>query len=123
MASLNIIYFMRLYGIPSEDRAEEIANNIKEGEWVFVDRQENKKEFLSAEEAREKFKELINQVRSWKEQMSTLSKYAIFIFVDDTQNPKAIKVYDTSSLGCSTSLVPERWRLYRKEMEGEFNDN
>jgi len=113
---------MRLYGIPSEERAEEIAQNIKEGEWVFEDLKEGIKENLSAEEAREKFKELIGKVRSWKEEFKTLSRYAIFIFVDDSSSPKAIKVYDTSSLGCGTKLVPERWRLYRKELEGAFGD-
>ncbi len=111
---------MRLYGIPSENRAEEIANNIKEGEWIFEDTKEGKKEVLGANEAKEKFKELINQVRKWKSEMSTLTQYTVFIFVDDTQNPKAIKVYDTSSLGCGTNLIPERWRLYRKELEGTF---
>ncbi|GAB6065666.1 hypothetical protein JCM9492_07580 [Aquifex pyrophilus] len=111
---------MRLYGIPSEDRAEEIANNIKEGEWILEDMKEGKKEVLSADEAREKFKELINQVRKWKSEMSTLTQYTVFIFVDDSQNPKVIKVYDTSSLGCGTNIIPERWRLYRKELEGAF---
>ena len=112
---------MRLFGIPSEEKAEEIAEKINEGEWIFEDLKENKKYSLSAQEAKEKFKELIDTVRKWKEEMSTLSRAAIFIFVDDFENPKAVKVYDTSSLGCATTLIPERWRLYRKELEGEFN--
>lgn len=114
---------MRLYGIPSEDRAEEITENIKEGEWVSQDLKEGIKELLSSEEAKNKFKELIQQVRKWKEEMNTLTQYTVFIFIDNSQNPNAIKIYDTSSLGCGTNLIPERWRIYRKELEGEFGDN
>ncbi|NPA33083.1 MAG: hypothetical protein GXO04_05605 [Aquificae bacterium] len=114
---------MRLYGIPSEERALEIAQNIKEGEWVLEDLKENRKQELSPEKAREVFKELINRVKEWKEKSAMLTKHSIFIFVDNPQNPSAIKVYDTSSLGCGTSLLPERWRLYRKELEGKFGDS
>lgn len=114
---------MRLFGIPTEDRAEQVAENIKEGDWIFEDLKEGTKQELSPEQAKEKFKELINQVRKWKSEMSTLTQYTVFIFVDDFENPKAIKVYDTSSLGCATNIIPERWRLYRKELQGEFNDS
>ena len=114
---------MRLFGIPMEDKAEEIAENIKEGDWIFEDLKENIRKVLSPQEAKEKFKELINQVRKWKSEMATLTQYTVFIFVDDFENPKAIKVYDTTSLGCGTNLIPERWRLYRKELQGEFNDS
>lgn len=114
---------MRLFGIPTEDRAEEITEKISEGEWIFQDLKEGIKEKLSWQEAKEKFKELINEVRKWKSEMSTLTQYTVFIFVDDFENPRAVKVYDTSSLGCGTKLIPERWRLYREELQGEFNDS
>lgn len=114
---------MRLFGIPSEDKAEEIAERIQEGEWVLEDLKEKIKKELSPSEAKEEFKRLINEVRKWKSETATLTQYTIFIFVDDFENPKAIKVYDTTSLGCGTNLIPERWRLYRKELEGEFDDS
>ncbi len=114
---------MRLFGIPMEDRAEKVAENIKDGEWIFEDLKERTKQELSHEQAREKFKELIDKVRQWKSEMTTLTQSTVFIFVDDFENPKALKIYDTSSLGCATNIIPERWRLYKKELQGEFNDS
>lgn len=71
------------------------------------------------EEAKERLKEIINQIREWKESFTTMSKSTIFVFVHEPSQPKAFKIYDTSSLGCSTELSPPRWKLYLRELEGK----
>jgi hypothetical protein len=110
---------MRFYGIPSESRALEIVESVNSGEWVFEDVKENRKETLSSEQAREKLKAIIEEVKGWKEQLTTLTQGTVFIFVHEPSQPKAFKIYDTSSLGCSTSLTPPRWKVYLKELEGQ----
>ncbi len=109
---------MRFYGIPSEDRVLEIIENIMDGEWIYEDVKEKKKEVLTAEVAKERVRELVNQVKNWKQQLTTLAKATVFIFVHEPDSPKAFKIYDTSSLGCSTKLTPPRWKVYLKELEG-----
>ncbi len=108
---------MRFYGIPSENRVEEIVEGIKEGVWVYEDLKAQLREELSFEEAKEKLKEIIQQVREWKESFSTMSKNTIFVFVHEPAEPKAFKIYDTSSLGCSTELSPPRWKVYQKGLD------
>ncbi len=110
---------MRFYGIPSEDRVLEIIETINGGVWIFEDTKEGKKETHSSEEIKRILKELTEEVKRWKEGLSTLTKTTVFIFVHEPSNPKAFKIYDTSSLGCSTSLTPPRWKVYIKELEGE----
>ena len=109
---------MRFYGIPSEDRVLEILEGINSGEWVFEDVKEKKREFLSAEKAKEKLKDIVKEVKNWKESLTTLTQGTVFIFVHEPGDPKAFKIYDTSSLGCSTELTPPRWKVYLKELEG-----
>lgn len=108
---------MRFYGIPSEDRVLEIVKSVNSGEWVFEDTREKKREVLSGEEARERLKSLVNEVKSWKENLTTLTRGTVFIFIHEPANPRAFKIYDTSSLGCSTELTPPRWKVYLKELE------
>ena len=107
---------MRFYGIPSEDRVLEIVNNIVQGEWIFEDTKEKERKVLSSEEAKKLLQDLVNEVKSWKENLSTLSKSTVFIFVSEPSEPKAFKIYDTSSLGCSTSLTPPRWKVFLKDL-------
>jgi len=109
---------MRFYGIPSEDRVFEIVEIINSGKWVFEDTKEGRKEVLSYERARERLKSLVEEVKNWKENLATLTKGTVFIFVHEPDNPRAFKIYDTSSLGCSTELTPPRWKVYLKELEG-----
>ncbi len=109
---------MRFYGIPSENRVLEIVERISSGEWVFEDTKEGKKESLSEEEAKERLKEIVNEVKGWKESLTTLTQGTVFIFVHEPSDPKAFKIYDTSSLGCSTELTPPRWKVYLKELDG-----
>ncbi|NPA40652.1 MAG: hypothetical protein GXO18_00045 [Aquificae bacterium] len=108
---------MRFYGVPSENRVLEIVESIKNGEWVFEDTKEKVKETLSFEEAKAKLRQLVEEVKRWKEQLTTLTQGTVFIFVHEPSEPKAFKIYDTSSLGCSTSLTPPRWKVYLKELE------
>ncbi len=108
---------MRFYGIPSEDRALEIVKSIDRGEWIYEDTKEKTRLELDHEEVKEKLKNLVEEVKRWKEELSTLTQGTVFIFVCEPQEPKAFKIYDTSSLGCSTSLTPPRWKVYLKELE------
>ncbi|RLJ71409.1 hypothetical protein BCF55_1711 [Hydrogenivirga caldilitoris] len=110
---------MRFYGIPSEDRVLEIVNGINSGEWVFEDVKGGNREILDASSVKERLKKIIGEVKSWKEQLTTLAKGTVFVFVHEPEDPKAFKIYDTSSLGCSTELTPPRWRVYIKELEGK----
>ncbi|MDQ7081648.1 MAG: hypothetical protein Q9N34_00570 [Aquificota bacterium] len=103
---------MRFYGIPSESRVLELVDNINSGEWVFEDTEGEGKETFSSEEARERLKSLVEEVKGWKESLTTLTKGTVFIFVHEPESPKAFKIYDTSSLGCSTELKPPRWKVY-----------
>jgi hypothetical protein len=109
---------MRFYGVGSEERLSEIISSINGGEWIFEDLKQENREVLNGELARERLWEILLEIRKWKEEFSTLAKGTIFVFVHEPENPRAFKIYDTSSLGCSTSLTPPRWRLYRKELEG-----
>ncbi len=109
---------MRFYGIPSENRVLEIVEGINSGEWIFEDTKEGKKESLSGEKAKEKLKEIVNEVKGWKESLTTLTQGTVFIFVHEPSDPKAFKIYDTSSLGCSTELTPPRWKVYLKDLDG-----
>ncbi len=108
---------MRFYGIPSENRVEEIIADIKEGVWVYEDLKGQVRQELSPEEVKEKLKEILEQVREWKGSFTTMSQNTIFVFVHEPSEPKAFKIYDTSSLGCSTELTPPRWKVYLKGME------
>ncbi len=110
---------IRFYGIPSEKRVLNIVERIESGDWVFEDTKERTKVKLSAEEAKERLRELIDKVIRWKETFSTLTKGTVFIFVHEPESPKAFKIYDTSSLGCSSTPTPPRWKVYRRELEGQ----
>ncbi len=109
---------MRFYGVPSEERVLEIVEGINSGEWIFEDTKEGRREILTGEETRERLRSLVTEVRGWKESLTTLTRTTVFIFVHEPGNPKAFKIYDTSSLGCSTELTPPRWKVYLKELEG-----
>jgi len=106
---------LRFYGIPSEDRALEIVEGLVEGRWVFEEG--SSKERLSTKQAKERLRAIIEQVKSWKEQNKHIPKTTTFIFVHEPSSPKAFKIYDLSSLGCSTSLNPPRWRVYLEGLE------
>ena len=110
---------MRFYGVPSEERLREIAESLTPGEWVFEDLKEKKRSLLRGHEVREKLKEISGKIRGWKEEFSTLARSTIFVFVHEPSDPKAFKIYDPSSLGCSTELTPPRWKIYLKELEGK----
>ncbi len=58
-------------------------------------------------------------VKGWKEQNKHLPTGTVFFFVSTPDNPQAFKVYDLSSLGCSTKLDPARWKVYKKELLGQ----
>jgi len=111
---------MRFYGIPSEDRVLEIIDKIDSQDWVYEDVKEKVKEVLSGEEVKERLKDIVNEVKRWKESLTTLTQGTVFIFVHEPENPKAFKIYDTTSLGCSTELTPPRWKVYLKDLENKL---
>lgn len=111
---------MKFYGIASEERALEIVENLKGDRWVFVDNQSKEKLEMNLNQAKEKLKEVINEVKSWKKSSKLIPAYTVLIFVHEPQEPKVFKIYDTSSLGCSTSLSPPRWMVYLKDIENEL---
>ncbi|SNZ12298.1 hypothetical protein [Hydrogenobacter hydrogenophilus] len=111
---------MRFYGIPSEEKVLEMIQNIKDGEWFFEDTNAMLKEKLSAEEVKERLKDILLQIKNWKSQMKFLPNNTVFVFVHEPSDPKVFKIYDTSSLGCSSSLSPPRWKIYRKEYEHQI---
>lgn len=110
---------MRFYGVQSEDKVLEIVGNINGGEWVFEDTKEKRKEILSPEKVRERLRSMVEEIRRWKEEFVTLGGSTIFVFVHHPENPQAFKIYDPSSLGCSTELTPPRWKVYLKDLEGK----
>ncbi|MFN4320067.1 MAG: hypothetical protein ACK4FY_06340 [Aquificaceae bacterium] len=110
---------MRFYGIPSEERVLEIIESIKDGVWIFEEN--GKTQSLDAEGIKEKLYELVNRVKGWKEQNKHLPAGTVFFFVSTPDEPQAFKVYDLSSLGCSTKLDPARWKIYKKEFLGKLS--
>lgn len=110
---------MRFYGIASEDRIFEIVQKITEGIWLYEEN--GQKQELDVDGVREKLLELVRTVKSWKEENRHLPAGTTFFFVSTPDNPQALKVYDLSSLGCSSSLSPARWKVYRKELEGKIS--
>ncbi|HIC98002.1 MAG TPA: hypothetical protein EYP11_06375 [Aquificaceae bacterium] len=110
---------MRFYGIPSEDRAFEIVKRIEGGEWVFEDIKEGSRALLGPEEVKAKLEELLKEVTSWRESLAIMLRGTVFVFVHEPSQPKAFKIYDPSSLGCSTELTPPRWKVYIRELDGE----
>ena len=111
---------MRFYGIPSEDRVLEIIETIDGESWLYVDTVQNKKEELSKEKAKEKLKEILREVVAWKKGNRHIPPSTPFFFVYEPSNPKAFKIYDLSSLGCSTNLSPPRWVVCLKDLEGNL---
>ncbi len=108
---------MRFYGLNQENKIKEAIENISEGNWVFEDKALNRVEKGNKDFAKEKLLYVLKEIESWKNTLTLIPKDTIFIFVSEPQNPIAFKIYDTSSLGCSTSLTPPRWVIRKEEIE------
>lgn len=104
---------MRFYGV-QEDKLLEVIDKIKDGLWVFEE--DSRREELSSEDAKRKVLELVERVKAWKEGNRHIPVGTVFFFVSTPDDPKAFKVYDLSSLGCSVSLNPAKYKLYSKEL-------
>ncbi len=108
---------MRFYGVASEERVKEIIESIENGVWFFEDTKHGSKERLEHRRVKEKLREILLEIQSWKSSMSLLPKNTIFIFVHEPSCPRAFKIYDTTSLGCSSELSPPRWKVYMDGVE------
>ncbi|MCS7084236.1 MAG: hypothetical protein NZL90_04545 [Aquificaceae bacterium] len=106
---------MRFSGIPSEERAIEIAMSIKEGEWTLCENQSCQS--ANREEAVAWLKNIVSQISTWKKQNPAIPPATCFVFVHTPSEPVAFKIYDLSSLGCSFELSPPRWKAYLKGYE------
>lgn len=104
---------MRFYGIPSEDRALEILENIPEGVWIFRDNSSQTK--LTSQQVKEELRKIILTIKSWKEKDKYIPQATAFLFVHTPSEPKHFKIYDLSSLGCGINLSPPRWECYLLE--------
>ncbi|WP_448583806.1 hypothetical protein [Thermocrinis sp.] len=104
---------MRFYGIPSEDRALEILENIPDGMWILKDNSSQIR--LTSQQVKEKLKDIILTIKSWKEREKHIPQTTVFLFVHTPSEPKHFKIYDLSSLGCGVNLNPPRWECYLLE--------
>lgn len=107
---------MRFYGL-SEDKMFEVIEKIESGSWILEE--DGRIEKISQEEAKTKLRELLEKVKEWKEKSKHIPPGTLFFFVSTPNNPQAIKVYDLSSLGCSSSLDPAKWKIYKEEFKGK----
>jgi len=104
---------VRFYGIPSEDRALEILENIPDGIWIL--KEHSFQTTLSSQQAKEKLKDIILTIKSWKEKEKHIPQATAFLFVHTPSEPTHFKIYDLSSLGCGINLSPPRWECYLLE--------
>ncbi len=108
---------MRFYGLMKDDDFLSIINLVKGDDWIVEDIQEKTKQGLNEEGVKNKLKDIANEIESWKKSFKMMPESTIFVFVSDKENPQAFKIYDTTSLGCATSLAPPRWKVYKKGLE------
>ncbi len=112
---------MRLEGLLSDEQLLDVIKNIGDGdEWIYEDLGDKIEELLKGAELKERLKHIYESIKSWKEKFGILSKHTVFVFVDSVKNPSALKIYDTKSLGCGTSLAPPRWKIYKRELKGRL---
>jgi len=109
---------VRFEGLLSDEYLLPILERIEDRSfWIYEDKAKKVKENLTGYEVKVRLREIYENIKRWKGTFGTLSKNTVFIFVHEPENPKAFKIYDTSSLGCGTSLPPPRWKIYLKELE------
>ncbi|ADO45266.1 conserved hypothetical protein [Hydrogenobacter thermophilus TK-6] len=108
---------MRFYGIASESRVTEVLEHIEDGVWFFEDTKTGSRERLDGKQVKEKLRDILKQVEEWKEKLHLIPKNTVFVFVHEPSDPKAFKIYDTSSLGCASSLSPPRWKIYKEGVQ------
>ncbi|MCS7284951.1 MAG: hypothetical protein NZ527_04455 [Hydrogenobacter thermophilus] len=107
---------MRFYGIASASRLMEVLEHIEDGVWFFEDTKTGSRERLDGNQVKEKLRDILKQVEEWKEKL-LIPKNTVFVFVHEPSDPKAFKIYDTSSLGCASSLSPPRWKIYKEGVQ------
>ncbi len=105
---------MRFYGLLKDEDFLNIIQKVSGDVWIVEDLKSKTKEELSKDQTKHRLLEIANEINSWKQTLTLMPSNTIFVFVADKDDPKAFKIYDTSSLGCSTTLPPPRWRIYQK---------
>ncbi len=105
---------MRFYGLLKDEDFTDIIQKVSGDIWIFEDVKAKTKEELSKDQIKNRLLEISNEIISWKKTLTLMPSNTIFVFVSDKEDPKAFKIYDTSSLGCSTTLTPPRWKIYQK---------
>lgn len=108
---------MRFYGV-HEDKVPEIMEKIEESLWIFEE--DGRIEKINREEVRMRIKDILQRIKEWKEKNKFIPPGTIFFFVSTPDSPKAIKIYHLSSLGCSVSLDPPKWKIYKEDLQGKI---
>ncbi|MGC8676950.1 MAG: hypothetical protein ACP5UF_01835 [Hydrogenobaculum sp.] len=105
---------MRFYGLLKDEDFLNIIQKVSGESWIIEDTKSKTKEEFSKDQIKHRLLEIANEINSWKQILTLMPSNTIFVFVADKEEPKAFKIYDTSSLGCSTTLPPPRWKVYQK---------
>lgn len=108
---------MRFYGLLNDEDFYKIIDCVKGNDWIVEDLQKNIKEKLNEKDVKLKLRDIAKEIKSWKSSFKMMPESTIFVFVSDKEEPKAFKIYDTTSLGCATSLTPPRWKIYKNGLE------
>jgi hypothetical protein len=105
---------LRFYGLLKDEDFLNIVQKISGDNWIIEDTKSKTKEELSKDQIKNRLLDIANEIKNWKQTLTLMPSNTIFVFVADKEEPRAFKIYDTSSLGCSTTLPPPRWKVYKK---------
>jgi len=110
---------LRFYGLLKDEDFSDIVQKISGDNWIIEDTKSKTKEELSKDQIKNRLLDIANEIKNWKQTLTLMPSNTIFVFVADKEEPRAFKIYDTSSLGCSTTLTPPRWKVYQKGLSIE----
>ncbi len=110
---------MRFYGLLKDEDFLNIIQKVSGDTWIVEDVKSKTKEELSKEQIKKRLLEIANEIDTWKKTLTLIPSNTVFVFVSDKEESRAFKIYDTSSLGCSTTLTPPRWKIYQQGLSIE----
>ncbi len=108
---------LRFYGLLKDEDFLNIIEKVSGDIWILEDLKQKTKEEFSYTDVKDRLNSIAQEIKNWKNTIKLMPASTIFVFVHDKDNPVAFKIYDTSSLGCSTTLTPPRWKIYQKGLE------